>query len=307
MDSPNRLAIELVDEAIDFADEFGLQVRHLENDAVVLEFGTGTADGLEAGLLAAEIATAGLATLQTRVDTIAGRPRTHVELATDHPALALLGCQHAAWDLSTAGFDGLASGPARLLTNSDEFGLGFRDDFDLTAVVIESATRPDAAVAEYVAKMTDVPTSGVYVLWVPTASLAGSVSGAARAAEVAVLRLARLEYDPANIHAVTARAPVAPVAGDHRTAMGRVNDAIVFGAGVHLIVEEPIDPIDNLPYAATEAAGRPFGDVLAEADWDFAAAADAFAPAAVTVDVRGGPTQTVGTVDEATLADRLGL
>ncbi len=188
MDSPNRLAIELVDEAIDFADEFGLHVRHLENDAVVLEFGTEATDGLEAGLLAAEIATAGLATIQTRVDTIAGRPRTHVELATDHPALALLGCQHAAWELSTPEFSGLASGPARLLTESDELDLGFDDDFDLTALIVESATRPDEAVADHVAKMTDVPTSGVYLISVPTASLAGSVSGAARAAEVAVLR-----------------------------------------------------------------------------------------------------------------------
>lgn len=307
MDSPNRLAIELVDEAIDFADEFGITVRHLANDAVVLDFGSEAADGLESGLLTAEIATAGLATIQTRVDSIAGRPRTHVELATDHPGLALLGCQHAAWELSTPEFAGLASGPARLLTDRDEFDLGFTDDFDLTALIVESPTRPDEAVAEQVAKVTDVPTSGVYVLSVPTASLAGSVSGAARAAEVAVLRLARRNYDPANIIAATSRAPIAPVAGDHQTALGRVNDAIAYGASVHLVVDEPIPAIDDLPFSATAAAGRSFGEVLAEAEWDFGAVADAFAPATITVDVRGGPTQTVGRVDEEALADRLEL
>ena len=39
MESPNRMAVELVDEAIDFADELAIEVQELDNGAMVLDFG----------------------------------------------------------------------------------------------------------------------------------------------------------------------------------------------------------------------------------------------------------------------------
>ena len=39
MESLNRMAVELVDEAIDFADELAIEVVELDNGAVVLDFG----------------------------------------------------------------------------------------------------------------------------------------------------------------------------------------------------------------------------------------------------------------------------
>ena len=74
MESLNRLAVELVDEAIDFADELNVDVFELDSGATVLDFGVEAAGGLEAGLLLAEIQTAGLATIQTRMDEVAGTP-----------------------------------------------------------------------------------------------------------------------------------------------------------------------------------------------------------------------------------------
>ncbi|NIS34753.1 MAG: methenyltetrahydromethanopterin cyclohydrolase, partial [Actinobacteria bacterium] len=82
MEPLNRTATELVDEAIDFADELRIGVRHLDNEAVVLDFGVEAPGGLEAGLLLAELRTGGLATVATRLGALEGAPHTHVELST---------------------------------------------------------------------------------------------------------------------------------------------------------------------------------------------------------------------------------
>ena len=41
MESINRSAIELVDEALDFTDELGVEMAELDCGAVVLDFGVG--------------------------------------------------------------------------------------------------------------------------------------------------------------------------------------------------------------------------------------------------------------------------
>ena len=80
MESLNRMAVELVDEAIDFADELAIEVQELDNGAMVLDFGVEAVGGIEAGLLLAEIQTGGLATVQTGVGEVDGAQigRAHV-------------------------------------------------------------------------------------------------------------------------------------------------------------------------------------------------------------------------------------
>src|SRR6056297_4100209 len=104
MESLNRMATELVDEAIDFAEELTIDVHALEGDAAVLDFGVEVPGAVEAGLVLAELQTAGLATVQTGMERVGDAPLTHVELATDHPALALLCSQKGGWELATDEF-----------------------------------------------------------------------------------------------------------------------------------------------------------------------------------------------------------
>ncbi len=310
MESLNRMATELVDEAIDFADELAIDVYPLAGDAAVLDCGVETRGGVESGLLLAEMATAGLATVGTRVDEVAGAPLTHVELSTDHPALSLLCAGKAGWELSVGEFEGLGSGPARaLVAEEDVFKrVGYRDEFDFAVLVVESDQLPDEAVAEHVAETAGVPGSGVFLPTFASASITGSVVGASRAAELAVYRLSELGYDPLDVLSVTGVAPVAPVAGDEATAMARVNDAVAYGGQAHLVVEEPFDRFDDVASTAGEEYGTPFATIFEEADWDYSAVPrEAYAPAQVTVSVVGGETHTVGSTDESVLADAYSL
>ena len=310
MDSLNRTATELVDEAIDFADELNVAVHQLDSEALVLDFGVDAPGGIEAGLMLAEIQTAGLATVQTRMDEVGGAPLTHVELSTDQPALALLCSQKAGWEIETEGFDGLGSGPARaLVAREEEFQrIGYRDDFEFAVLCVESDALPDEGVVEHVADLAEVAESGVFLPAFSAASTTGSTAMAARAAELAAFRLSELGYDPLDIRSVAGSAPVAPVAEDEQTAIARTNDALAYGGQAHVVVDEPFDRFDDVPSTATAEYGRPFAEIFEDADWDFYEVDESvFAPAQVTIDLVGGDTHVVGDVNEDLLVESFGL
>ena len=311
MESLNRMAIELVDEALDFAEELRIRAFELDSGATVIDFGVDALGGVEAGLLLAEIQTAGLATVQTTMGEVAGTPRQYVELTTDHPDLALLCSQKAGWELGVGNYGGLGSGPARALVGQEsEFeAVGFYDEFDMTVLAVESDELPHDPVAEHVADLAEVDQGSVFLPAFATGSTVGSVTMAARAAELAVFRLFELGYDPRNILSAHGSAPVAPVAFDEATAMGRTNDAIAYGGEVHLrVTEDEPDSFAEVPSSATEQYGQPFEQVFEDADWDFYEVDESvFAPARVTVDVLGGPTYVHGETNDDLLAESFGL
>ena len=310
MESLNRMATELVDEAIDFAAELTIDVHSLSNEALVLDFGVDLPGAIEAGLLLSEIQTAGLATVQSRMGDVAGAPLTHVDVATDHPALALLCSGKAGWELQTENFEGLGSGPARALVAEEDIyrRVGYQDDFEFAVLALEAETLPDETVASTVATRADVPESGVFLPTFATASITGSVVTAARAAELAVFRLAELGFDPLDVLSASSSAPVAPVAHDEATAMARTNDALAYGGRVHLVVDQEFDRFDEVASIAGTEYGEPFVDIFESVDWEYAdLPVSLFAPAQVTVDVRGGDTYVFGETDEAVLAESFGL
>jgi methenyltetrahydromethanopterin cyclohydrolase len=310
MESLNRMALELADEALDFAEELDVGAFEVESGATVLDFGFEHAGGVEAGLLLAELQTAGLATVQTRMDEVAGAPIPHVELATDHPGLALLGAQKAGWEIALGDFEGLGSGPARaLVAEESEFrDLGYTDAFEFAVLAVEADSLPTDEVARRVADRAGVDPERLYLVAVPSASVAGGVAAAARAPELAVFRLAELGYDPTAVVSATGSAPLPPVAGDEATAIARGNDAVAFGGRVHLVVEEDADCFGDLPSTAAEELDTPFVAAFDAADWELSGLpVELFGPAQVTVDVAGGPTHVVGATDESLLAESFEL
>ena len=157
MESINRSAIELVDEALDFADELGIAATELGCGATVIDFGVAVDGGIEAGLMLADIQTAGLATTYTQMGRVADAPIPYVELTTDHPGIALLCSQKAGWELDLGDFDGLGSGPARALVGeeTDFERVGYYDEFDFAVLAVESIDLPDNEIAEHVEEVTD--------------------------------------------------------------------------------------------------------------------------------------------------------
>jgi len=310
MESINRSAVELVDEALDFAAELDIVATELACGATVLDFGIEADGGIEAGLMLADIQTAGLATIYTQMGRIDGAPIPYVELTTDHPGVALLCSQKAGWELDLGEFNGLGSGPARALVGreTDFERVGYYDEFDFAVLAVESIEFPTDEIAEHVAELSNVEPTSVFLPTFAAGSTAGSVSMAARAAELAVFRLSELGYPPADIISATGRAPLAPVSYNESTAMGRTNDALAYGGEVYLQVREDAEVFEQVPSNAREEYGVPFEQIFAEADWDFYAVdEDIFAPAKVTIDVVDGETYVLGETDEQLVAESFGI
>ncbi|MFB6162816.1 MAG: methenyltetrahydromethanopterin cyclohydrolase [Halococcoides sp.] len=291
MDPLNRAATEIVDEAVEFADEYGITTDRLDSGATVLDCGVDHPGGLETGALVVDIQTGGLASVSLDVASVADATRPSVTVTTDHPGLALLGAQKAGWEF-TGDHDALGSGPARtLVADEDVYAhLDHREAFEMAVLCLETADQPTDAIARAVADRAGVAESAVTLVAFHTASLTGSVASAARAAELGVYRYLEAGGDLDGLRSASGIAPAPPVAGDERTAMARGTDAVAHGGRVHLTVDREGPPAADL----VSTAERPFEELFAASDGADDLDRDSFAPASVTVDEIGGPTRSAG-------------
>ena len=204
-----------------------------------------------------------------------GRWMPGLTVVTDHPALACLASQYAGWKIDRDGYFAMASGPGRALIRAEDL----YDDLDVderanTAVLtLETGDEPPDELAAYVADRAGVAPGDLTLLYAPTASLAGGVQVAARVVETALHKLHELEFDVRRVVSGFGTCPLPPVAKTDPEAIGRTNDAVLYGGQVELTVDAPDDElealVERLPSSASDDFGEPFGKVLKEADWDF--------------------------------------
>jgi methenyltetrahydromethanopterin cyclohydrolase len=128
-------------------------------------------------------------------------------------------------------------------------------------------------VAEHVASRAGVAPGALTLLIAPTASVAGSTQVAARVVETALHKLHELEFDVRRVRSAFGSAPLPPVARDDGAGIGRTNDAVLYGGQVALTVDAEDEELEGLaervPASASDAYGKPFGEILEEAEWDF--------------------------------------
>jgi methenyltetrahydromethanopterin cyclohydrolase len=124
-----------------------------------------------------------------------------------------------------------------------------------------------------VAERSGVQPGDVTLLFAPTASLAGGVQIAARVVETALHKLHELDFDVRRVVSAIGSCPLPPVAKKDPDAIGRTNDAVLYGGQVELTVDAPDEELEplvaRLPASASDDYGEPFGKVLQAAEWDF--------------------------------------
>jgi methenyltetrahydromethanopterin cyclohydrolase len=237
---------------------------------------------------------------------------TWIEVSSAQPVLACLASQYAGWSLAatkeqTGGkkFFALGSGPARALACKEPLfdELGYRDQCDSGVLVLETDREPPGVVIEKVLRDCALQATGLTVILTPTTSAAGTTQVVGRVLEVALHKAHHLGFPLASIVEGTARAPLPPPAADGTEAMGRTNDAILYGGRVHLTVESDDATArklaHDLPAANSRDYGRTFAEIFKQVDFDFYKIdAALFAPAEVWVSNRKtGSTFHAGRVD----------
>ncbi len=95
----------------------------------------------------------------------------------------------------------------------------------------------------------------------------------ARSLEVALHKVHALHFPLSAVIDGAATAPVCPPAKDFMTAMGRTNDAILFGGHVQLFVDCPDDDArdlaEKLPSSSSKDYGKPFAQVFKDCNYNF--------------------------------------
>jgi methenyltetrahydromethanopterin cyclohydrolase len=288
--SMNERAAALVDAMAADADGLGIEVRKLQSGARLVDCGARARGGLQAGLGFAAACMGGLGRLDPVPVTAGERTWPGIGVATDDPAAACLAAQYAGWKLEHEDFFAMASGPGRALARAEDLfeELSWREQAERAVLCLETRQDPPAEVVEKVAQRCGLSPSAVTFLIAPTASVCGSVQISARVVETALHKLHELGVDPARVRSGWGCCPIAPVAAEDPAAIGRTNDAVLYGGTVHLLIEatdeEAADLAQRLPSAASDAFGTPFGELLAAADWNFYDIDPMlFSPAAVTL------------------------
>lgn len=314
--SINALALPLVEAMVRDCDALRIGVDTVSNGTRIIDAGIACTGGLEAGRRVAEICMGGLGDVQV----FASMDRWPMQIAVSarNPVLACLGSQYAGWSLShgegKGAFHALGSGPGRALSRKEPLfeELGYEDHSDSTCLVLEADRIPPQQIIDKVARDCRVAPDRLTFILTPTRSIAGCVQIVARVLEVALHKAHALRFPLERIVDGAGRAPVPPPAPDFVQAMGRTNDAILFGATVQLYVRGDDDAAmtlaQSLPCTASRDYGLPFADIFKSVKYDFYQIdPQLFAPAVVLVtNIDTGKSYRGGHLNDELLAASFG-
>jgi methenyltetrahydromethanopterin cyclohydrolase len=268
--SVNRRAAELTAALSRDAAILNLGVARGPLGETLIDAGAKERGGIEAGLRIAEICMGGLGAVRLTPDNAIPRWPWTIAVTSPQPVIACLGSQYAGWSLMHGAgkdaFFALGSGPARALAQKEEVlkDIGYRDEADHAALVIESARPPPPEIVEKVTRDCGVEPSALTVIYAPTQSLAGATQVVARVLEVALHKAHELKFPLDRVVDGMGAAPLSPPHPDFVTAMGRTNDAIIYGGRVQIFVTGPAADAKGLAEALPSRGSRDFGAPFAE-------------------------------------------
>lgn len=308
--SLNQAAFDLVRPWLARADGIGA-ASNRRGAAWVLDCGVEAPGGSEAGLLMARVALGGLGQVSLATADEAANaygdlwndlPWPVVSVSTAAPVAACLAAQYAGWKVSSGGYFAMASGPLRAAIGREYLfdTIGLRERPEVAVGLLETAQLPPDDVCRQLAADAGVEPERLILLVARTASVAGSLQVVARSLETALHKLHDLKFDLARIVAGRGVAPLPPVPATDLVAIGRTNDAILYGGCVVLEVtgdDASLAAIGPRSVSGGSAAhGEPFLAMFERAGRDFFALDPAvFAPAVLEfVNVETGRRQRFG-------------
>jgi len=288
--SVNQCANLIVTQLLAQADVLKLGISIHASGCTIVDAGIQHAGCAEAGRLIAEICMGGLGEVSLQSDNRFAGFTEAISVTSNQPVLACLASQYAGWALSHEKFFSLGSGPARALAQREDLfkELAYKDTADSTCIVLETDKIPPMEVIDKIVRDTQVSAENLTIILTPTTSIAGVVQIVGRVLEVALHKAHTIHFPLENIVSGSGVAVLPPVSKDFMTAMGRTNDAILFGGEVSLQVRcddaAAAELALNLPSSSSKDYGKTFAQVFKFYNMDFYKIdAMLFSPAKVTV------------------------
>ncbi len=248
---------------------------HRQGGARLIDCGLASPGGLQAGLGLARVCLADRAEVSLVPSSLPEAPGPAVQVATDDPVLACMASQYAGWQVSVGKFFAMGSGPMRAAYGKEALfdHIPGRESPSAAVGVLETRKPPGDEVVAYIAERVKVPAENITLLFAPAASIAGTVQVVARALETALHKLHELKLDLSQVVSGYGFAPLPPIAADEIGAIGRTNDAILYGGIVTVWLrgdDEQLAAIGpKVPSSASPDHGAPFAEIFERYQRDF--------------------------------------
>ena len=271
----NDTATAICDRLVENAERLRIGVSRAPCGARLIDCGLRAAGGFEAGLAMAEVCLSGLG----RVSLVPAGPDIGSGLAvlvtSDHPVAACMASQYAGWKVAGDKFFAMGSGPMRAAAAKEALfeRIGFQERPTSAVGVLETSQPPPDEVCVDLAKQCAIPAERLTLLFAPTASQAGNLQIVARSLETALHKLLEIGFDPGRVASGSGLAPLPPPAANDLVAIGRTNDAILYGGEVTLYVRGDDASIEaagpRVPSGASPDFGQPFASIFERYHRDF--------------------------------------
>ncbi len=260
------ILLDVVEHAVD------LRVRtfYSKGGAILVDAGIEAEGSLNAGILISEMLLSGLGD----VNVFYASDWLSVQVSTDLPVVACLASQYAGWKISLGSFYGMCSGPGRLLGSKEELfdRFGWLEGSTRAVLFIETSDVPSQEVVEYVSDSCKLHEDRIGIVFSSSNSLVGSIQVPARVVETGIHKLMEVGYDVSKIRSAVGSSPIPPIGESALDAIGKLNDAIIYGGRTIFYVDDAddlSDVIKKIPSSASANYGLPFLEIFGRNNNDF--------------------------------------
>jgi methenyltetrahydromethanopterin cyclohydrolase len=275
MPTLNERAHELCNSMAAHAERLGIAVSTLDCGTRLFDCGVKAHGSIEAGRRLAHICLSGLGDVFISLAATDQSTPEAVSVATKAPILACMASQYAGWEIKSEKFFAMGSGPMRAAACREEIfkDIGNCERPSVCVGVLETRKFPPDGVCAMIAEKCGIGPDNLTLLVAPTASIAGMIQIVARSVETALHKLHVLGFDLSRVVSGLGKAPMPPAAEDDLIAIGRTNDAILYGGDVTLSVRGDDGSIAEIgprvPSNSSADYGRPFREIFAHYNHDF--------------------------------------
>lgn len=299
--SLNEQAMAVCNEMANDVKDLSCAVS-LVADARIIDAGIDQLGSIHAGIKLAQASMANFGSVHAVPGHIGQVATPQIVVSINQPVAACMASQYAGWQICVNEYFAMGSGPMRAAYGKEALydHIGWREDPHCVVGILETEEQPTNQVISYLAESCRVNPQDITLIAARTASLAGGVQVVARSVETAMHKLHELGFDLHRVIGGFGQAPLPPVAEDHLTAIGRTNDAILYGARCTLYVtgdDQSLNKVgEQLPSSASKDYGQPFAEIFKRYNHDFYKIDPMlFSPAVVCLqNIETGTTRTVG-------------
>jgi methenyltetrahydromethanopterin cyclohydrolase len=309
----NQRAQVVADRVRANRDALGVELLEV-GGATVVDCGVKAAGGIAAGLELARVCLADLADVSLQVGDASSLGLPRVQVICDQPVRACMASQYAGWQIGIGKYFAMASGPMRAMYGKEKLfeDIGYREQSRVAIGILETGKLPTGEVVSYLAEKLAIEPRLLTLLAASTRSLAGSLQVVARALEMALHKLHQLNFDLSRIKSGIGVAPLPPPASDDLAAIGRTNDAILYGGRATLFVAaddaELAEVGQKVPACTSSEFGALFSELFARYKDFYKIDPLLFSPAEVVFcNMRSGRVHSFGRMDGEVLRRSFGM